>query len=158
MKKHITALFLFMIAVSTAGCTIPPFLSGKTSTQTSCSKQIAHHEKKWIFVGKISKKHPNPMRVLMIQTQNMGAALHIMKENSEKYSTTYFRSLALGTSIYISKNNELFINKEGGAAPDETVTTYTTIDNCKKKPRLRYVPPENRNINISEIKEEDLTE
>ena len=145
------------MTISISGCRPSAFSTGKTSAAASCSKQIAHQTQKWLFVGKISKKHPNPMRVLMIRTKDMGEALHIMKENSEKYSTRYFRSLPSGTSIYISKNNELFINKDGSAAPDETVTTYTTIDNCEKK-HLRYVPPENRNINISEIKEEDLTE
>ncbi len=97
------------------------------------------------------------MRVLMIRTKDMGEALHIMKENSEKYSTKYFRSLPAGTSIYISKNNELFINKDGSAAPDETVND-TTINNCKKEPRPGDKSSGNRNINLSEIKEEDLTE
>jgi hypothetical protein len=77
---------------------------------------------KWAFIGKISKGHPNLVRVLMFHINDMVKSLDIINENSIKYSEKYSRFLPYGASVYISKDNELFINKKGGPAPEEIAT------------------------------------
>ena len=98
------------------------------------------------------------MRVLIRHTKDMGKALAIMRENSWKYSTEYLRALPYGTSIYLSKDNEMFINKKGEAAPDKGTANYTRHNTHQKTSLPRYTPVEDISVIISEIKEEDLTE
>ena len=94
----------------------------------------------------------------MLHTKDMGKALAVMRENSWKYSTKYFRSLPYGASIYISKDNAMFINRKGGAAPDEETADYKSYSNHEKTSPPSYTPVKDTNVNISEIIEEDLTE
>jgi hypothetical protein len=82
---------------------------------------------KWAFIGKISKEHPNLVRVLMFHTNGMVKSLDIINKNSSKYSEKYFRFLPYGTSVYISKENELFINKKGGSTADEVICSINWV-------------------------------
>jgi hypothetical protein len=82
---------------------------------------------KWAFIGKISKEHPNLVRVLMFHTNDMVKSLDIINENSSKYSEKYFRFLPYGTSVYISKENELFINKKGGLTADGVICSINWV-------------------------------
>jgi hypothetical protein len=82
-------------------------------------KEIAPKQvQKWEFIGKISKEHPTLLGVLMLHTNDMVKSLDIINKNSSKYREKYLRFLPYGTSVYISKDNELFINKKGGAESD----------------------------------------
>lgn len=103
-------------------------------------------EPKWTLVGKISKEYPSPLRVLMQHTKDMEEALAIIEKNSWKYSEEYFRFLPYGTSVYISKENELFINKEGGPAPDEKVAVSKAPDGLKETSRPVYKADKKQSI------------
>jgi len=101
---------------------------------------------KWELIGKISKEHPTLLRVLTLHTSDMGKALTIIKKNSSKYSEKYSRSLDYGASVYISKDNELFINKKGGPAPEEVVTVNKKQDNNNETSRPESRPAEKQII------------
>ncbi len=77
-------------------------------SQDIAPKQV----QKWVFIGKISKEHSTLLRVLKLHTNDMVKSLDIINKNSSKYSEKYLRSLPYSTSVYISKDNELFINKK----------------------------------------------
>ena len=86
-------------------------------------KDIAPKQvQKWAYIGKISKEHPTLLRVLKLHINDMAKSLDIINKNSSKYSEQYSRSLDYGASVYISKDNKLFINKKGGPAPEEVAT------------------------------------
>ena len=156
MIKYFKIIFLLYVTLNATGCTLPPYL--KTNPASSRPEQILKQDSKWTFVEKISNEHPNTMRVLMLHTMDMGEALAIMKGNLRKYSTEYLRALPYGTSIYISKDNEMLINKKGGAAPNKGAANYKRPYPHKKTSLPSYTPVKDTSVNISEIKEEDLTE
>lgn len=156
MTNYFKIIFLLYVILNTAGCTLSPYF--KTNPAPSRPEHISRQAPKWIFSGKISKEYPNTMRVLIRHTKDMGKALAIMRENSWKYSTEYLRALPYGTSIYLSKDNEMFINKKGEAAPDKGTANYTRHNTHQKTSLPRYTPVEDISVIISEIKEEDLTE
>jgi hypothetical protein len=76
----------------------------------------------------------------------MVKSLDIINENSSKYSEKYFRVLPDGTSVYISKDNELFINKKGGPAPEEIAIVNIQQDNNNEISRLEYKFSEKQTI------------
>ena len=154
--KYFKILFILSVTLYVTGCTLPPYL--KTSPASSSPVQVSKQDPKWTFVGNISNEYPNTMRVLMLHTEDMGKALAVMRKNSPKYSTEYFSSLPYGASIYISKDNEMFINKKGGAAPNEGANVHKRHSTHKKTSLPRYTPVKETSVNISKIKEEDLTE
>ena len=67
---------------------------------------------------KLSKEHLTLFKVLKFYTNDMAKSLDIINKNFSKYSEKYLQFLPYGTNIYISKDNELFINKKGGAESD----------------------------------------
>jgi len=101
---------------------------------------------KWAFVGKISKEHPTLFKVLTLHTNDMVKSLAIINKNSSKYSEKYLQFLPDGTSVYISKDNELFINKKGGPAPEEVATANKKPDNNNEISRPEYKPVEKQII------------
>ena len=101
---------------------------------------------KWAFIGKISKEHPTLFKVLTLHTNDMVKSLAIINKNSSKYSEKYLRFLPDGTSVYISKDNELFINKKGGPAPEEVATANKKPDNNNEISRPEYKPVEKQII------------
>ena len=101
---------------------------------------------KWAFVGKISKEHPTLLRVLTLHTNDMVKSLDIINKNSSKYSEKYLRFLPVGTSVYISKDNELSINKKGGPAPEEAETVNKKPDNKNETSPPDYKPAEKQSI------------
>ena len=105
---------------------------------------------KWAFIGKISKEHPNLFRVLTLHTNDMVKSFTIINKNSSKYSEKYLRFVPDGTSVYISKDNELFINKKGGPAPQEVVTV-----NKKKVNNNETSRPEEKQSITAPAKEPD---
>jgi hypothetical protein len=105
---------------------------------------------KWAFIGKISKEHPNLFRVLTLHTNDMVKSFTIINKNSSKYSEKYLQFLPDGTSVYISKDNELFINKKGGLAPQEVVTV-----NKKKVNNNETSRPEEKQSITAPAKEPD---
>jgi hypothetical protein len=110
-------------------------------------KDIAPKQvQKWAFIGKISKEHPTLLRVLTLHTNSMEESLAIINKNSRKYSEKYFRFLPHGTSVYISKDNELFINKKGGPAPEEVATVNKKQNNNNEISLLEYKFSEKQTI------------
>ena len=101
---------------------------------------------KWAFIGKISKEHPNLFRVLTLHTNDMVKSFTIINKNSSKYSEKYLRFLPDGTSVYISKDNELFINKKGGPAPPKVVTVNKNPDNDNETSLPKEKPEEKQSI------------
>ncbi len=104
---------------------LPDLAENAQEIKAIAPKQV----QKWAFIGKISKEHPTLVRVLTLHTNDMAKALDIINKNSSKYSEKYFRSLDYGASVYISKDNELFINNKGGPAPEEVVAVNSNPDN-----------------------------
>ena len=125
---------------------IPVLTENALEVSDISSKQV----QKWAFIGKISKEHPNIVRVLMFHTNDMVKSLDIINENSSKYSEKYFRVLPDGTSVYISKDNELFINKKGGPAPEEIAIVNIQQDNKNEASRPEYKPEEKQSIKTPE--------
>jgi len=104
------------------------------------------HAPKWAFIEKISKEHPTLFKVLTLHTNDMVKSLAIINKNSSKYSEKYLQFLPDGTSVYISKDNELFINKKGGPAPEEVATANKKPDNNNEISRPEYKPVEKQII------------
>lgn len=151
MNRNLIFHCILLIIVSGCARALAP------PAETAGGEKIARQIPKWTFVGKISRARPNPLRVLMLHTSDMAEALQIMEDNAWQYSEKFYRSLPLGASLYLSPDNDLFINKNGGPAPEETVTIYRTENRCKNAPPP--VAPETGNhITADDILEETLTE
>jgi len=151
MNRNLFLHCILLIILSGCARTLAP------PAETASVEKIARQIPKWTFVGKISQARPNPLRVLMRHTGDMAEALQIMKDNARQYSENFYRSLPLGASLYISPDNDLFINKNGGPAPEETVTIYRTVNRCENAPPP--APPETGSrIMADDIVEETLTE
>jgi general secretion pathway protein D len=101
---------------------------------------------KWAFIGKISKEHSTLLNVLMLHTKDTGKSYAIINKNSSKYSEKYFRFLPYGTSVYISKDNELFINKKGGSVPEEVAAVNKKQNNNTETSPPEYKPADKQII------------
>ena len=96
----------------------------------SVPKNISYTLPKWKHVGNVSNTTPTVTRVLKNYTGNMPSAINIIKSNHYKYNKHYYKTLPYGASIYISEDQELYINPDGGKAPDTVI--------IKRKPNPEY--------------------
>ena len=121
-----TTIFLVVLILSLfIGCT--PLTTLKKDREP---KEITYTVPKWKHIGNISSETPTVTRVLKIHTGNMSAAVNIIQSNHYKYNKTFYNVLPFGASIYISEDAELYIDPNGGKAPDTVI--------IKQKPNPEY--------------------
>ena len=106
--------FLFLSLFT--GCTPLTALKKK-----QVPKEIAYTVPKWKHIGNVSSETPTVTRVLKRYTGNMSAAINIIQSNHYKYNKNFYKVLPFGASIYISEDAELYINPNGGKAPDTVI-------------------------------------
>ena len=93
-------------------------------------KEITYTVPKWKHIGNISSETPTVTRVLKKYTANLSAAINIIQSNHYKYDKNFYKVLPFGASIYISEDAELYINPNGGKAPDTVL--------IRRKPNPEY--------------------
>lgn len=136
--------------LSFLGCAKLPWLDKFTTPEKTVPKEITYTVPKWQPIGVLSKEMPTVTQVLKRYTGSMSAAMTTIKANHWKYDKNFYQTLPFGIYIYISEDGELFINPEGGNAPDTLI--------IKRKPNPEYHATKQDDMKISSITEEDLTE
>jgi len=137
--------FLVLTSLILPGCAKLPELKKEIVPE-----EIIYTVPKWKTIGILSEETPTVTRVLKGYTGTISAAITIIRSNHYKYDQHFYKTLSLGTSIYISEYGELLIVPKGGKASDEVI--------IKQKPNPEYHPIKKKSSKTSSIIEEDLKE
>lgn len=119
-------------------------------------KEISYTVPKWKHIGTISRETPTVTRILKTYTGNMSTAIHIIQSNHHKYSKSFYKVLPFGASVYISDDAELFINPNGGNAPDTVIIKHKPNPEYSFEKRPYHHIPTTDDGSTRVIYEEDL--
>lgn len=158
MRKTAPVFALFVLFY--CGCAARTPVEPNRPHMQEIPETITRKVPRWNYAGTVSQKAPNALRVLKRYTGRMGSAMGIVQENYYKYSKAFHKTLSYGTTVYISRDEELYIDPAGGPAPDEYIIehepnpAYFATQGQDKGGSAEKPKP----LGYGEIVEEDLSE
>ena len=148
-----TIILVVLMLSFLTGCTLLTPLKKERAP-----KEITYTVPKWKHIGNISSETPTVTRILKNHTGNISAAVNIIQSNHYKYNKNFYNVLPFGASIYISEDAELYIDPNGGKAPDTIIIKHKPNPEYYLKKKT-YRDSHSKDDSITRaISEEDLKE